>query len=233
MQQRVKKRICGMILVFCVCMFSIFESKAFLLKAGTKYTYKKGFSCQTIPSSVKKRMMGKSYKKNKNISLSDLRYVKVMHYGYDGKIKQGEMVVNKKIAKKTVKIFYELYQRKYPIQKMKLIDNYGANDNKSMRANNTSAFNYRKISGSSNLSRHARGMAIDINPRINPWVKGKEVSPSNGKVYRQRNVKKCKGKYRKNMIHKNDAVYKVFKKYGFTWGGEWKSYKDYQHFEHK
>lgn len=228
-----KKWIFKIAFIFSVCLVGILESKAVSLNAGTKYTYKKEFSYQTIPKSVKKRMMGRSYKKNRNIKLSDLRYVKVLHYGYDGKIRKGEIVVNKKIAKKTVKIFYELYQKKYPIQKMKLIDNYEASDNKSMRDNNTSAFNYRKISGSSSLSRHARGMAIDLNPRINPWVKGKKVSPSNGKVYKQRNVKKCKGRYRKNMIHKNDIAYKIFKKYGFRWGGDWKSYKDYQHFEHK
>ena len=98
---------------------------------------------------------------------------------------------------------------------MRLIDDYGANDEKSMAANNTSAFNYRVISGTTKLSNHSYGMAIDINPRINPWVKGNKVSPANGKVYKQ----------------KNDTAYKIFKKYGFSWGGEWRSSKDYQHFE--
>lgn len=202
-------------------------------QTASRQVYKKGFSYEKISPAVKKRMMGKSYRKNRHVKLKDLRYVKVLHYGFDGKVKKGELVVNKKIAKKTVKIFYELYQKKYPIQKMKLIDRYNANDERSMRANNSSAFNYRKISGSSRLSNHAYGFAIDINPRINPWVKGNKVSPSNGKVYRQRKTKKCKGKYRKYMIHKNDSTYKIFKKYGFSWGGDWKSSKDYQHFEWK
>lgn len=202
-------------------------------QAASRQVYKKGFSYEKISPAVKKRMMGKSYRKNRYVKLKDLRYVKVLHYGFDGKVKKGELVVNKKIAKKIVRIFYELYQKKYPIQKMKLIDQYNANDERSMRANNSSAFNYRKISGSSRLSNHAYGFAIDINPRINPWVKGNKVSPSNGKVYRQRKTKKCKGKYRKYMIHKNDSIYKIFKKYGFSWGGDWKSSKDYQHFEWK
>ena len=114
---------------------------------------------------------------------------------------------------------------------MRLIDDYGANDEKSMAANNTSAFNYRVISGTTKLSNHSYGMALDINPRINPWVKGNKVSPANGKVYKQRKTSKCKGKYKRYMIHKNDTAYKIFKKYGFSWGGEWRSSKDYQHFE--
>ncbi len=83
--------------------------------------------------------------------MSDLRYVQVLHYGFDGKVKEGELIVNKKIAKKTVKVFYALYQKKYRIERMRLIDDYGANDEKSMAANNTSAFNYRVISGTTNF----------------------------------------------------------------------------------
>ena len=199
--------------------------------AASKYTYKKGFTYETISPKIEKRITGKSYRKNKNVKLSDLRYVQVLHYGFDGKVKHGELIVNKKIAKKTVKVFYELYQKKYRIQRMRLIDDYNANDNKSMSANNTSAFNYRVISGTKKLSNHSYGLAIDINPRINPWVKGNKVSPSNGKVYKQRKTSKCKGKYKRYMIHKNDTAYKIFKKYGFSWGGEWRSSKDYQHFE--
>ena len=186
--------------------------------AASKYTYKKGFTYETISPKIEKRITGKSYRKNKNVKLSDLRYVQVLHYGFDGKVKHGELIVNKKIAKKTVKVFYELYQKKYRIQRMRLIDDYNANDNKSMSANNTSAFNYRVISGTKKLSNHSYGLAIDINPRINPWVKGNKVSPSNGKVYKQRKTSKCKGKYKRYMIHKNDTAYKIFKKYGFSWG---------------
>lgn len=199
--------------------------------AALKYTYKKGFTYEKISPNIEKRIMGKSYRKNKNVKLSDLRYVQVLHYGFDGKVKEGELIVNKKIAKKTVKVFYALYQKKYRIERMRLIDDYGANDEKSMAANNTSAFNYRVISGTTKLSNHSYGMAIDINPRINPWVKGNKVSPANGKVYKQRKTSKCKGKYKRYMIHKNDTAYKIFKKYGFSWGGEWRNSKDYQHFE--
>lgn len=196
------------------------------------FVYKNGFYCQKISKELKEKMKGNSYKVNPNISYKDLRYISVRHYGYGGKVKNGELVVNKRIAKDMLKIFYELFQEKYPIQSMKLIDNYGGDDNKSMEANNTSAFNYRTIAGTNILSNHAYGMAIDINPRINPYVIGGwYVSPGNGKVYGERDVSKCRGKYRENMIHKNDVIYKIFIKYGFSWGGEWDDVNDYQYFE--
>lgn len=219
-------------IIMSVCLFAALCLPDLKVEAA-KTEYKPGFTYQTIPASVQKRMNGKSYKKNSKVKWSDLRYVKVKYYDFHGRVQSGELVVNKKIALKTVKIFYELYKIKYQIQRMKLIDDYDASDLKSMKANNTSAFNYRKISGTNTLSRHAYGMAIDINPVINPYVKGSYVSPSNGKLYKQRNVAKCKGKYKKYMIHKNDKVYNIFKKYGFKWGGDWKSYKDYQHFEYR
>ena len=94
-----------------------------------------------------------------------------------------------------------------------------------------SAFNYRIVEGTSHLSKHAYGRAIDINPRVNPFVKRNSITPENGKIYAQRDVKKCKGKYKYNMIHRNDRVYRIFRKHGFQWGGDWITYKDYQHFE--
>ena len=168
---------------------------------------------------------------NPNIKIQDLRYVKVKYYGYDGKIRSGQLLVNKSIAKDTVEIFQELYDMQYPIESIRLVDDYGADDTKSMEANNTSAFNYRIVEGTSHLSNHAYGKAIDINPRVNPFVKRNSITPENGKIYAQRDVKKCRGKYKYNMIHRNDRVYRIFRKHGFQWGGDWITYKDYQHFE--
>jgi len=190
-----------------------------------------GFSYEKVPKAVKEKISGVSYRPNPNITFQDLRYVKVKYYGYDGKIKNGQLLVNKSIAKDTVEIFQELYDMQYPIESIRLVDDYGADDTKSMEANNTSAFNYRIVEGTGHLSQHAYGKAIDINPRVNPFVKRNSVSPENGKIYVQRDVKKCKGKYRYNMIHRNDRVYRIFRKHGFQWGGDWITYKDYQHFE--
>ena len=111
------------------------------------------------------RMYGKSYKTDCTVPREDLRYVHVVHKGFDGDTHEGELVVNKKIAEKTLEIFKELYEISYPIEKIRLIDDYDANDEASMADNNCSAFNFRKISYSNLLSNHAKGMAIDINPR--------------------------------------------------------------------
>ncbi len=202
-------------------------------------TYRDGFTCTKLSKTIKKRITGTSYpgKKTTLISYDDLRYLQVLYVDFQGNTQTGELIVNKKIATKTLKVFYELYQIKYPIRRMSLVDDYNANDEKSMSANNTSAFNYRMITGTSRLSKHGQGLAIDINPQINPCVSYRNqkislVEPANGKKYIQRNPSKCKGKYAEYMIHKNDKVYKIFKKYGFSWGGDWNSKKDYQHFEY-
>ena len=213
-------------------VYGNFSNVASMTTAGdVTFLHKEGFYCEKISETTKKRMSGNSYKENDVVQLSDLRYVRVQHYNYKGKIQSGELVVNKKIANNTVKVFYELFQKKYPIQSMKLIDDYGADDETSMEANNTSAFNFRNASGTTHFSKHAYGLAIDINPRINPYIKGSVILPKNGKAYAQRDVSKCTGTYKKNMIHKNDTAYKIFTKYGFTWGGNWNSLKDYQHFQ--
>ena len=198
-----KKAACKSITyTFIVIIFiAAFISEHKVSAADNTVEYEDGFSYSKINSRIKKRINGRSYKKNSDISLDDLRYV------------------------------YELYEIRYPIRRMELIDGYDADDNLSMEADNTSCFNYRKIAGSSNLSMHALGLAIDINPRVNPCVGGAHgILPANGKVYRERDVKLCKGSYKKIMIHKNDRVYKIFKSHGFSWGGDWHNMKDYQHF---
>lgn len=195
--------------------------------------YKKGFVYNKLSSELKSQMKGKSYPRTgAKISFSELREVEVKYYDFNGNTRSGTLIVNKKIALKTAKIFYELYQIRYPIQRIRPIDAYDADDTRSMEANNTSAFNYRTVEGSTKLSMHSMGLAIDLNPRINPCIRNGKVDPPNGKVYKNRNVNKCKGKYKKYMIQKGDKVYKIFKKYGFKWGGEWYSLKDYQHFEY-
>lgn len=215
-----------------LCMLGILVSFLHMDSLVQAKVYRAGFSYQKLPGQVKKKIKGVSFHKNSYITYSDLRYVKVKYYNFNGKIKSGELIVNKKIAEKTVKIFYELFQIKYPIQRMRLIDDYQADDEKSMAANNTSSFNFRKVAGTNRLSKHAMGLAIDINPRINPYINSKGVlAPQNGKAYKERDVKKCKGKYAGYMIQKNSQITKIFKKYGFSWGGDWKYSKDYQHFE--
>jgi hypothetical protein len=187
------------------------------------------FYYEEITDEVKIRINGKSYGEACTIPYDELRYVKVLHWGFDGQVHEGELIVNKAIAEDIVEIFKELYELKYPIERMVLVDEYDADDNKSMAANNTSAFNYRVVDGTNKLSLHSYGLAIDINPLYNPYVRtidGKMVvTPSNGEKYKDRTLD-CK-----YYIDTEDPAYKAFIKRGFTWGGEWKNQKDYQHFQ--
>jgi hypothetical protein len=125
-----------------------------------------------------------------------------------------------------VEIFKELFEARFPIEKIRLIDEYEANDNKSMADNNTSSFCFREIDGKpGKLSKHSYGVAIDINPVQNPYVYMDKVSPEAGREYLDRS------KVTKGMIVKDDVCYKAFINRGWTWGGDWKNEKDYQHFQ--
>ncbi|MFA9463676.1 MAG: M15 family metallopeptidase [Velocimicrobium sp.] len=189
----------------------------------------KVFEVLDISNSIFLRIKDKSYKENCDIPLEELKYLKVSYYGFDGKPHVGEIIVNKAIAEDTIHIFQDLYDVKYPIEKIKLVDEYDADDNASMEDNNTSAFNFRYIEGTNTESNHARGFAIDINPLYNPYVRvvnGTEtVLPVTAKVYADR-TRECA-----YFIKKDDICEQIFEKYGFTWGGEWTTKKDYQHFE--
>lgn len=185
---------------------------------------------------VYNRINGKSWQENDHISLSDLRYLKVLHYNFSGQIQVGEMIVNKSIAEDVLSIFEELFACGYQIQSMHLIDNYWTgdpddSDTASIDANNTSAFCYRPITNGSKLSNHAYGLAIDINPQQNPYVSYSSGSP---KWYHENaNDYIARDTGLPHVITHEDAAFLIFQKYGFTWGGDWNNPKDYQHFEKK
>ena len=188
------------------------------------------FSVQPIPDSVFQRMQGRSWPEGCIVRRADLRYLRLSHVDADKKEHVGEMVCNKAIANDLLEIFRELYRQKYPIQHIRLIDDYEADDDRAMRDNNTSSFCYRKISGSTKLSKHAMGMAVDINTLYNPYVRtGKDgrriVEPATAVKYVDR---------RKSFpykIVKGDLLYRLFLQHGFKWGGSWRTVKDWQHFE--
>ncbi len=194
------------------------------------YGEDKCFSSLPISPNIYKRIEGKSYKKGCSIPLSSLRYLKILHYNAGGKLQLGEMICNKQIANDLLSIFRTLYRNHYRIERMVLVDNYDANDELSMQANNTTCFNFRRIKGRSKLSKHSLGLAVDINPLYNPHVKythqGKMiVAPQKGQPYANRS------KTFPYKIDANDLCYQLFKQHGFRWGGAWKHSKDYQHFE--
>jgi len=170
-------------------------------------------------------MNGKSFHENDFIAINDLRLVKVTYWGFDEEVYHGELVINKIAASDIIEIFKELYMNRYPIEKIQLISYYDGDDDLSMEANNTSAFNYRLISDSDKISNHSFGLAIDINPVQNPYVSNSVVAPRNAASYVDRT------EYRTGMIIEDDICVGLFKEHGWTWGGNYKSIKDYQHFE--
>ena len=188
------------------------------------------FSVQPIPDSVFLRMQGRSWPEGCTIRRSDLRYLRLSHYDAEKKQHVGEMVCNKAIANDLLEIFRELYRQKYPIERICLIDDYNADDEQSMRDNNSSCFCYRRISGTTKLSKHAQGMAVDINTLYNPYVRtgrnGRRiVEPATATKYVDR---------RKSFpykIVKGDLLHRLFLQHGFKWGGSWRTMKDWQHFE--
>ncbi len=200
------------------------------------------FSVEDIPEDIKKRMDGKSYIENDDIQLSDLRYVRVLHYNYDHQVQVGELVVNVAIADDCKNIFEELFANEYEIQSMYLIDRYytlgigdrkqkqEASDNDSISANNTSAFNYREVAGTDILSAHGYGLALDVNPLQNPSM---ACNADGTLAYKDMGAEDYgdRANVKEHMITKDDICYQIFTKYGFIWGGEWNGVLDYQHFE--
>lgn len=191
----------------------------------------------TEGDAVYNRINGKSYYANDNIGLSDLRYIKLVHYNFEHNVQVGELIVNAAIADDVLNIFKELYDAEYEIQSMQLVDDFwtgdgDSSDSNSIDHNNTSAFCYRMATGGANLSNHAYGRAIDLNPQQNPYVwydsNGQaRWSHENANSYIDRS---CGDPH---VIVQGDTCYNIFTKYGFSWGGLWGSPVDYQHFEKK
>ena len=188
------------------------------------------FTSVEMPDSIWHRMQGRSYPQGCEVPKSDLRYLELSYVDFEGHEHLGQMVCNRHVADDLLYIFRRLYEARYPIASMRLIDDYGADDARSMAANNTSCFCYRRVAGSTALSKHSRGMAVDVNPLYNPcvYVRSGRVLPPEGRAYahgRDRR-KDIPGK-----IDATDLCYRLFVSCGFRWGGSWRSLKDYQHFE--
>lgn len=203
------------------------------LMTDARITWEDGFYYEPLSDDLAEYITGVSYPANLEkpaITLNELSYVHVLYRNFDGDSAEGELICNQSIAQDLVEIFHELYKAEYQIEKIHLIDTYGGDDDLSMADNNTSCFNYRVVSGSSSLSRHAYGLAIDINPLYNPYITYNKdqtinVSPAAGEDYADRS------KAFPYKIDEDDLCYRLFKEHGFTWGGNWNSCKDYQHFQ--
>lgn len=167
--------------------------------------------------------MSASWRPGCPVPLEDLRYVTVTHVDFDGAVRTGELVVHADVADGVVRVFAELFEQRYPIRSMRLVDDFGADDTASMNADNTSAFNCRAITGGTAWSEHAYGRAIDLNPVENPYVLGSHVGPRAGRAFASRPDAP-------GVVHADDAVVRAFAAEGWQWGGYWDSPTDYQHF---
>jgi poly-gamma-glutamate synthesis protein (capsule biosynthesis protein) len=179
----------------------------------------------TLDRATRELMTGSSWHAGCPVSLRDLRLLRLTYYGFDGRAHQGKLVVHRWYAEGLVHVFRRLYEVRFPIRRMRLVDHYGANDDLSMAADNTSAFNCRLRAGSSvEWSQHAYGRAVDVNTVENPFVTPTHVSPSAGQAYVDRTLELP------GMIHVRDSVWWAFHAIGWEWGGQWQGTIDYQHF---
>jgi len=207
------------------------EKYILLLLCSMSILFARDSSILPIDNSIKQRMInGNSYKRGCPVHLSNLRYLRIKHLDFNGNTRMGELIVHKNVAGQVVRIFDELYDIGYPIHKMKLVSDYRGSDWQSIEADNTSAFNCRKATGSKKWSKHSYGKAIDLNSIENPYISRK------GRIVHKASLKYKKRVHKNNtyadraVLLKTDKATKIFKKYGWKWGGDWSGVKDYQHF---
>jgi poly-gamma-glutamate synthesis protein (capsule biosynthesis protein) len=184
---------------------------------------------ESVPSSVQQRMTGSSHDPARcPVELTDLRLLTMRYVGFDGRAHTGQTVVHHRHARGLVGVFRELYEARFPIRRMQLIDAYGGDDNRSMAADNSSAYNCRTVADTSTFSDHAYGAAVDINPVENPYVTANGVLPAAGRrfvdVDRSRDAETARG-----VIVADDVAVRAFARIGWKWGGVWNE-PDYQHF---
>lgn len=153
--------------------------------------------------------------------ISNLVLVDVFYYSFDGSLRKGQLLINKAVKQDIIEIFEFIKESRFPVDKVIPIVKYDWSDEASLADNNTTAFNYRFVSGTRIVSNHAYGYAIDINPMQNPYIKRTKILPA-GAVY---------DPDAPGTITRDSQLVKEFKKRGWSWGGDWKSVKDYQHFE--
>jgi hypothetical protein len=158
------------------------------------------------------------------VARSDLRLVTATHWGFDRRVHTGQLIVAGRATPAVVGALRGLYAVRFPIRRMELVERYGGEDSRSMAADNTSAFNCRRVEGSTSWSAHAYGLAIDINPLENPYIRHGQVLPPAGRAFLDRS------RWRLGMIHAGDPVVRAFAAVGWPWGGSWHEPRDYQHF---
>jgi hypothetical protein len=182
------------------------------------------FVARELSPRVRRRVSGVSWHRGCPVGLTRLRYLRIAYRGFDGRVHNGEMIANRSAVRPLRRAFGDLYRSRFPIRRMRLVDDYGGSDFRSIEADNTSAFNCRRATGGSRWSQHAYGLAVDINPIENPYVaNGRTVHPASRR-YLDRT------RHRRGMAYRGGALVRAFDGIGWGWGGRWPNPTDYQHF---
>jgi hypothetical protein len=168
--------------------------------------------------------LGPSWHPGCPVAPSGLRLVSISAWGFDGHPYRGRLIVNRDAVPAVSRVMRRLFALHYPIRRMRPVSAYGADDHRSMAADNTSAFNCRFVSGTTRWSQHAYGRAIDLNPLENPYVDGEYVSPPRGRRFADRSL------HARGLVHDGGNVVRAFAAVGWGWGGHWSGARDYQHF---
>ena len=185
------------------------------------------FKAEPLPEHIIEFITGWSFREDTPFSYDYLAYLTITHVNFNGENQIGHLIVADKIADEVLEIFREIFDAEFPIYSIKLIEYFDTSDYYSMVANNSHAFNFRYIAGTRTISRHGFGMAIDINPIQNPYIRGEVILPDAGRAYLDRDD------VRPGMIVSGDAVYMAFISRGWIWGGNWRTLRDYHHFERR
>lgn len=208
------------VFLFIVCLFLIQEVQA----KDKNYSF--NIEYESLRGSLLNKVKKYSWKNNCPVNLSDLILLKVSYWGFDNQPHVGEIIVHRASSPEVILIFKELFDKKFPIKSIIPMYKYYGDDKVSMLENNTVAYNCRiRTNYTNKFSQHSYGIAIDINPFTNPYYKNGSVIPASAR----KNLSRKKNK--KGIIKKGNSCYRIFKKKGWTWGGDWRTLKDYQHFE--
>lgn len=191
--------------IFFLLSFSLFANNEGII-VDSQLTFEQAIKGTKAPDSV----------------INNLVIIDVEYYSFDNKLHRGQLVIHKQLESDIKEIFQIIREVKFPIAKVIPIVKYNWSDDASMQDNNTSAFNFRKVARKNTLSKHSFGIAIDINPYQNPAVYNDGTISPKGSEYNP----KAPG-----TIIKGSLIYNEFIKRGWSWGGDWNSLKDYQHFE--
>ncbi len=182
-----------------------------------------------IDDAGRRRIEEASWRPGCPVQIQDLRAIRLTHWDFTERVREGVLVVHERVADDLVRVFRSLFAARFPIERIEPVDVFEGDDERSMAANNTSGFNGREVALKPGVwSQHAYGLAVDINTVQNPYVRHDgQVFPAAGDRYLDRSREEP------GMIHAGDAVVRAFAEIGWSWGGDWEPHRDYQHFSER